>query len=57
MVTDKYDSTVSGPYKELRGLSTDTKPTNIANGSTFREMDTGTTYYFDEDGTAWITPQ
>lgn len=43
---------------ELRGLSTDTKPTaiginNIANGSTFVEIDTGNIYFYDEENQEW----
>ena len=44
---------------ELRGLSTDEKPTekikekNIDNGSVFIEIDTGTVYLFDLEGTTW----
>ena len=43
---------------EYIGLSTDTKPTtDIPNGSSFFEMDTGDTYYFDaETAQDWITP-
>ena len=41
------------------GRSTDTKPvTGMHNGSSFYEMDTGTTYYFDADGaegSEWVT--
>ena len=37
------------------GLSTDTKKTErIANGSIFIEMDTGDTYFFDEENIRWI---
>ena len=40
------------------GLSTDTKPvTGMHNGSSFYEMDTGDTYYFDadgEEGSEWV---
>ena len=43
---------------ELRGLSTDTKPTEInerkvANGSVFIEIDTGDLYFFDFDNQEW----
>jgi hypothetical protein len=38
----------------MRGLSTDTKPTNVPNGSEFLEMDTGFVCYFDADGIAWV---
>lgn len=39
---------------ELSCLSTDTKPTNCANGSILIEMDTGSIYMFDEAGTEWL---
>lgn len=43
---------------ELRGLSTDQKPTEInekgvQNGSTFIEIDTGKVYLFDEENNQW----
>lgn len=38
---------------ELRGLSTDTKPTNVGNGSVFIEIDTGTVYMFDAQNKQW----
>lgn len=43
---------------ELRGLSTDTKPTEynglkIENGSVFIEIDTGKLYFFDYDSQEW----
>ena len=43
---------------EYVGLSTDTKPEGNLNGSTFFEMDTGKTYYYDEDNDSdkWIDP-
>lgn len=53
MITDIYAITVNGDYREMRGLSTDTKPTNVANGSTFDEMDTGKRYMFDEEANTW----
>lgn len=49
-----------GNYKtvELRGLSTDTKPTEIGegkidNGSVFIEIDTGKIYLYDLDNELW----
>lgn len=44
---------------ELRGLSTDTKPTEydgktINNGSTFIEIDTGKIYFYDLESETWI---
>lgn len=43
---------------ELRGLSTDTKPTTIDNkkidnGSIFVEIDTGTIYFYDLENQEW----
>lgn len=41
--------------EEFAGLSTDEKPTEgISNGSSFIEMDTGKTYFFDEESSSWI---
>lgn len=40
---------------ELKGLSTDTKPTDgIPNGSTFYEINTQDVYMFDEENQTWI---
>lgn len=36
------------------GLSTDVKPTDCANGSTFVEIDTSDEYMFDAAGTEWV---
>ena len=44
------------------GLSTDEKPSYMEpfivamNGSSFFEMDTGLTYWFDEEKSAWVRP-
>lgn len=38
---------------ELRGLSTDTKPTNVGNGSIYIEIDTGSIYMFDAQNKQW----
>lgn len=39
---------------ELRGLSTDTKPTeNISNSSIFIEIDTGDLYMYDAENEEW----
>lgn len=43
---------------EFRGLSTDTKPTeldgeSVTNGSVFIEIDTGSVFVFDENGQEW----
>jgi hypothetical protein len=40
---------------ELRGLSTDTKPTEmIGNGSVFLEMDTGKVFVYNADDEEWV---
>lgn len=43
---------------EMRGLSTDTKPTkigdsDIGNGTIFIEMDTGKIYFYDLENEQW----
>ena len=43
---------------DIRGLSTDTKPTdangdNVPHGSTFIEFDTGDCYMFDKNTDTW----
>lgn len=43
--------TNNGANLDLRGLSTDTKPTDKAENTLFLEVDTGDFYYFD--GTEW----
>lgn len=50
-------SIVNRAMTEYIGLSTDTKPSgNMVNGSSFYEMDTGDTYYWDADGEEWAKP-
>ena len=39
--------------ERIIGLSTDTKPTDVASGSTFIETDTGNIEFFN--GTCWFT--
>ena len=41
------------PYIEGSCLSADTKPTNVANGSIMKEMDTSKLYIFDEANKTW----
>ena len=44
-------------YKEIAGLSTETKPTTgVCTGSKFFEVDTRKTNYFDETNAEWIAP-
>lgn len=55
-VSQFYGPVENGPVCwDLRGLSTDTKPTDdyIPNGSSFLEMDTGDVYFWDKAGSQW----
>jgi len=38
----------------FRGLSTDSKPTNVGNGAEFLEMNTGDIYFYNEAGGTWV---
>lgn len=40
-------------YVEGTCLSSDTKPTNVANGSKMLEMDTSKLYLYDAAGSTW----
>ena len=58
--TDNIKVTEEGEIvsAELRGLSTDTKPTEkdgkeIANGSVFVEINTGKIFFFDAENKQW----
>lgn len=58
--TDKIRVTNDGTiiYADLRGLSTDEKPTEIdgkiiGNGSTFIETDTQKVFFYDEENQEW----
>lgn len=57
---DNVKNTAEGQttFCELRGLSTDTKPTEIngmviGNGSVFIEIDTQKLFFFDEASKTW----
>ena len=45
MITPNWDT------RDIRGMSTDEKPTNVNINTVFVELDTGDAYYFD--GTTW----
>lgn len=58
--TDNIKNTDEGQvvYAELRGLSTETKPTTIGdkvigNGSAFVEIDTGKIVFYDGESQEW----
>lgn len=44
----------NGGCPDYVGLSTDSKPTDVGNGSTFFEMNTGKVYMYNADGKAWV---
>lgn len=39
--------------QEISGLSTDVKPTDVATGSVFFEVDTDKIYMYDAENTTW----
>jgi hypothetical protein len=43
--------TLNGSSADLKGLSTDTKPTDVPVNTLFLELDTGCFFYFN--GTEW----
>lgn len=54
MITPAGSADTTMYSQRLRGLSTDTKPTEgVPNGSSFLEMDTGDVYMFDEQNHEW----
>lgn len=40
-------------YVQIAGLSTETKPTDVATGSCFIEVDTNLVAFFDESDSSW----
>lgn len=55
MVTRKINNeNVNVPIVELRGLSTDTPPTNVGGGSSFYTIDTKKLYLFNEVNNQWV---
>lgn len=51
MLTQQFKPNIPAKFY---GLSTDTKPTDCANGSKFFEINTGKAYRFDEEHTQWL---
>ena len=55
MVTES-EYRINGKYMgatTLYGLSTDSKPTSVGNGSVFIEVDTGNAFFFDAENATW----
>lgn len=54
MITQNTFVNRKNPFYDIRGLSTDVKPTkNIPNGSTYIEIDTGKGYLFNKSAGTW----
>lgn len=55
MISYRIQKTYDGnkTYVEGACLSTDTKPTDVSNGSMMLEMDTATLYTYDEANEVW----
>lgn len=55
MITLYRPSQYSAPrVTSLAGRSIDNKPTNVENGATYVEIDTGRTYRFDAENKQWV---
>lgn len=58
MITDSGESVKwikDGRYRyDFFGLSSDEKPMDRGNGSTFLEMDTGKVFVFDRENNIWL---
>ena len=54
LIGDDAGDGIIKAYGEGTCLSTDEKPEDMSNGSLLIEMDTGTTYFFDEENVRWL---
>lgn len=54
MITETGNFTLGRIPSDFIGLSTDTKPTDVENASSFYEMDTKALYLFDEQNKVWL---
>lgn len=54
MITTYENYGMQKKHYDLYGLSTDTKPTDVTNASTFYEMDTQKLFMFDEQNHKWL---
>lgn len=54
MITNCGNFAVDCVPSDFIGLSTDTKPTDVNNASTFYEMDTKKLYLFDAQNQQWL---
>lgn len=53
LTLNKFGAAINQPTHELYCLSTDTKPTDVPNGSVLYEIDSGVIYVFDEENKEW----
>lgn len=54
MITYYKNYTEGKCIDDMYGLSTDEKPMNVCNTSTFYEMDTKKLFMFDEQNKVWL---
>lgn len=55
MITNTGCFNVDCVPDDFIGLSTDTKPLDVANTSSFYEMDTQTLFLFDAENKVWLS--
>jgi len=53
MITECGNFTIDSAPKDFIGLSTDIKPKDVPNTSSFYEMDTKKMYLYDAENAAW----
>ena len=53
MISENRQHGYGKVFNDVRLLSTDDKPTDVRNGSTLIEIDTGRRYLFDADSMTW----
>lgn len=54
MITISKTAGNSAKVCDMYGLSTDTKPVDVGNASTFYEMDTKKLFMFDAENGVWL---
>lgn len=52
LITKRY--TMWDEPLDLHGVSTETKPVNVPNGSVYVEFDTSKLYFFNKDDAEWL---
>lgn len=54
-IINSYDGNdIDKRRQEIMCLSSDTKPTNVGNGSVCLEINTGKVFIYNETGSAWV---